>query len=317
MQVAHQIETVPTNLRHYDTFFIRPMTPADIPQAGQIMFRSFNDQNERLGLPPEWPSVEFTTALIGMLNANPNFLSVVAVDQQSNQVVGSNFLEKGDVVTAPGPISVASNGQNVGVGRALMDYVIAHSKKQNQHNIRLVQVANNLKSFSLYASQGFQFGELLTMVAGKVDSDLIDDYTEAGYSLVPLAEHQVTVCNQMHIKANSFSRAVDIAGALHPMSPHQPFALLKAGELVAYTTGLFLLGHSVAKTEEDFKALYCLASQQTENPLVHLPSRVYPELLSWALTKAKLRVVRQEILMYMGQYTTPHHDLIYLPGMAY
>jgi predicted N-acetyltransferase YhbS len=317
MQLDNQLDTLPTCVEEYPTFIIRPMTPADISQAGQIMFHSFNTQNQHLGLPPEWPSVEFTTGLIGMLQANPNFLSVVAVDKQTTQVIGSNFLEKGDVVTAPGPISVDNNGQNAGVGRALMEYVIAASKEQGQHNIRLVQVANNLKSFSLYASQGFRFGEVLTMIAGKADTSLAEQYIDAGYCLVPLAEEHILACDQLHIQANLFSRAVDIAGALHPLSPHQPFALLQAGELIAYTTGLFLLGHSVAKSEEAFKALYCLGSQQTDNPLFHLPSRVYQDLLYWALREAKLRVVRQEILMYMGEYATPHHQLIYLPGMAY
>ena len=298
----------------HGSFYIRPMEEADIPAAGRIMCESFNTQNQGLGLPPEWPDEVFTSNLIGLLFGNPGFIKIVAVDRATDALIGVNFLESGDPVTAPGPISVDTQAQNKGVGRALMEYVLEFSLQLQKPDIRLVQVANNLKSFALYASQDFKFGETLTMIAGRVAENQLED---AGYTIRPMTEADVAACSAMHERANMFPRSADIMGAVFEGSPHQPFVALQNDQIVAYTTGFFLLGHSVAETPAAFKALFGWVSQRVDNALFHLPARVYPELLKWALTEAQLRVVRQEILMYRGAYAAPHHDPIYLPGMAY
>jgi hypothetical protein len=62
----------------------------------------------------------------------------------------------------------------------------------------------------------------------------------------------------------------------------------------AYTTGLNLLGHALAKSEEALVFLFTEVSQQHKSgrlPAIHVAGRLYPRLVQWFLA-AKLKLLR-------------------------
>lgn len=305
IQEKKPANSIPTSLT------VREATKADVAAAAQIFHDSFNSFNASVGLPPEWPNVEFCQQAVGGFVQHPGYYAIVA--EEDHVVVGSNFLEMHDDATAPGPISVSNQAQNSGIGRILMQDVITLSERMGKKSIRLVQVANNAKSFGLYATLGFETKELLTAIVG-ISSER-EDY---GFTIRPMQNDDVEPCASLYEATNHISRKNDIAFSLHPASPFSPVVAVDAqGTIAAYSTGFFLLGHTVATSEAALKALInSVSGQQAPQPLLmHLPTRLYPQIAMWALDHG-LKVLRQEILMVKGKYHDPSLH-IYLPGMAY
>ena len=298
----------------YETFHVRPMTEADIVAAGTIVYAAFNTFNAQAGLPPEWPDEAFTTSLAHLFFNNPAYGKIVAIDNTTQQVTGVNFFDIGDDIIAIGPVAVATQHQHQGVGRALMEYCINLGNQLSKPDLRLVQIANNVQSFALYASLGFQCAETLTMLAGRATQSTEADQA---YTIRPLTESDIDACNLLHKQATGISRAADITRAVFAGSAMQPFVAIHHDQIAAYTTSFSLSGHCVASSPAAFKALYSHVSQLVDYPLIHLPARLYPELLTWSITSAKLQVVRQELLMYRGAYSTPPAEFVYTSSIVY
>jgi hypothetical protein len=54
--------------------------------------------------PPDFPSPEIATGVLGILLSHPNFYSVVA--ERDGKIVGSNFLDERGPIARVGPITV-------------------------------------------------------------------------------------------------------------------------------------------------------------------------------------------------------------------
>lgn len=303
----------------YPTFQIRNMQEADIPAAAHIFFHAFNAFNTSVGLPEEWESIQQAQGLVSALYGHPNYLAWVAEEQGTGRILGSNFLDVSDEVNAPGPLSVSSDAQNARVGRAFMDFFKDYCLEIGKPEIRFVQVGNNTKSFALYSSLGYIPRETLTMMQGKVSPDIADQY-RSRYQVRRMRASDVEFCDQMYRRAVGVSRYHDISNSMAPQSPYDPYVLLdndQNGEIVGYTTGYFLLGHGIYATDEAFQALFSIVSSQSEGESAfHLMAQRYPSVLLWAVRDAKIRVVRQQILMSHGKYRAVEGAL-YFPGMGY
>lgn len=304
------------------SFKIRKATIHDIKPASEIFLQAFNSFNATVGLPPEWPNLEFCEGIVGSLIQNPGFYAIVAEDHEG-RIIGSNFLEKHDDITAPGPISVDNKTQNGGVGRALMQEVIDYSYSIEKKEIRLVQVSNNTKSYALYASMGFEPRETMTAIVGYVDPN--GSYINNEWVVRDMEERDAKACDELFKSTNQFSRFNDIAGSMHLMTPHQPYVITNStGKLLGYTTGLFLLGHTICESQDVFKALISSISNSMKKnavprmppPIFHLTARLYPGILQWSLKEANLKILRQEVMLTMGRYCDPQKN-VYCPGMAY
>jgi GNAT superfamily N-acetyltransferase len=298
---------------------IRDMAAADIDSSARVLFDAFNLRNEELGLLAEWPSLEFTRALVSRFFDHPGYLAFVAADED-DRVLGPCFLEIHDFVGAPGPMAIASEAQGRGVGRRLLQHTWDVSRDIGKQAFHFVQVAANARTYGLYARMGFVPREQLTALVGFVDPSVPD---LPGYAVRPMTEADVDACDQLFVAAHGYSRRNDILSSTHQDAPSQPYVTEKAhGRIVAYTTGLFLLGHAVGENEEALRQLYVGASRAMRAagnmppPLVHLPARLYPETLLWALDTARVDVLRLETMMTDGVYTLPRQGR-YWPGMAY
>lgn len=104
---------------------IRATTPSDAEACGRIIYEAFKEIADRHGFPPDFPDTEVATELAKALIANPSVFGIVA--EEDGRVVGSNFLKEGDAIRAVGPITVDPWAQGSGVGRRLMQEVLARA----------------------------------------------------------------------------------------------------------------------------------------------------------------------------------------------
>ncbi|WP_025618774.1 type I polyketide synthase [Salinispora cortesiana] len=301
---------------------IRPATTADLPRLAQICYQAFEDTNASLGLPPEWSSEQAVLEMLQGRLASPSCVSEVAVDA-TGSVVGSNFLVLGEEVAAIGPLSVAPDTQGGGVGRKLMESMIAASDRLGWPSVRGVQVTNNTWGYRLYSSLGFVPQEQLSLMVGYAPPT---PGNMAGFEVRPMTEADVPSCQTLYRKVNGHSRDSEIhMAAKRAFEWSMPYVVLDKtnGELAGYTTGLADLGHLTATSEAAARALYAGAGELMRRqdphglaPRLRIPGRLAPDLLSWAARTRGVSLLRLETLISLGSYTPPEGG-VYCPGLSY
>src|SRR5689334_22248501 len=136
------------------TLALRPGRPEDAQACGQICYEAFGAIASRHGFPGDFHSPEVATGLLAGFLAHPGFYAVVA--ELDGEVVGSNFLDARSVIGGVGPLTVDPAIQDRGVGRQLMQDVLARAATRDCAGVRLLQAAYHARSLSLYAKLGFQ-----------------------------------------------------------------------------------------------------------------------------------------------------------------
>src|SRR5579864_1332071 len=131
-----------------------PAEAQHVSELGRICYEAFKDIADRHGFPPDFPSVQVARSAVGMLIEREDFYGVAAI--VSGELAGSNFLSLTDPVAGVGPITVDCAFQGRDLGRALMQDVIEHARRNNIARVRLLQDAFNTTSLSLYGSLGFE-----------------------------------------------------------------------------------------------------------------------------------------------------------------
>lgn len=301
---------------------VRSMTAEDLPEAAQVCQEAFTAFNSSVCIPLEFPPVEVANipeALLGQ-GLQKGFEAFVAVDE-NGKIVGSNCIEMRDEVAGIGPISVATGSANDGVGKLLMQAVMQAAEKKGKKVVRLHQICPNVKSYSLYLSCGFD--PLVT--CGHYEGVCTASAPE-GFTFADLAEEHVdgvSGCDQLHKCVYGYSRRNDLLA----MVPHPaPGGVVKnsQGKVVAYTTGCFLSGHSVAETFEAFQFLVVNMSKKIEEvraagapfpPCTFFVPHNYPEVARW-LSRNGLKLIRQVVQMGYGPHQ-PTKNGYYMPAIQY
>ena len=188
-------------------------------------------------------------------------------------LAGSNMVDISDgVVAGVGPITVSSCVQNKGGGRLLMEAVMTEAAKQRPsvQSIRLMQICSNTKSFSLYHGCGFvPVGTYLEYVG----DDIMDGQSPCSYdnsaemfvfeTLTGADKDTFKACSDLHRRVAGTDRINEIRSA--SQNPSIVKTVVRAsgtGEVVAYTTGTYIDGHTVSAILEAFQALM---SKQYQN----------------------------------------------------
>jgi GNAT superfamily N-acetyltransferase len=188
------------------------------------MYEAFAGIADQHAFPRDFPSVEVATQLATAFIAEPLVFGVVA--DVDGKVVGSNFLSEGDPIRGVGPITVDPSVQGTRVGRRLMQAVI--ERGQEAAGVRLVQDSFNTRSYSLYASLGFDVKEPLLLMrgtpAGKPNSSA---------TVRPMAEADVTACARLCAAVHGYERSHELRDALRLFSP---FVIERDGSITGYLT---------------------------------------------------------------------------------
>jgi GNAT superfamily N-acetyltransferase len=281
---------------------LRPGVPDDAELCGQICFDAFGSISAAHGFPSDFPSADVAIGLVGMLLGHPGFYSLVA--EIDGQVVGSNFLDERSPVVGVGPITVGPDVQDDGIGRALMDGVLARAVEIGAPGVRLVQSAYHNRSLALYAKLGFSVRESLACMQGPAASVSVP-----GYAVRSATPEDIAACDALCLRVHGHHRHGEVADAVQQ---NGAVVVEHDDRISGYSTGLAFFGHTVGETNEDLKALI------GSTPAFAGPGVLVPlsntELVGWCLANG-LRVVQLMTLMAIGLYNEPAGS--YLPSILY
>ncbi len=279
---------------------LRQARADDVPELGRICYEAFKDLSDRHGFPSDFATIEFAQQVVGMLVAQEKAYSVGAFDDDAAK--GSNFINMWGDVAGIGPISVDIAAQGEGIGRRLMDDVIATARSQGHDMIRLCQDAFNMQSLALYTAMGFDTREPLAYLAlsseglsdpgfrpaTASDFDSMDELCQSIYRISRRGEYEVFL-------ALGF-----------------PMFVLDRGQIVGYQIGS-ALGHGVAETTGDMLTLFAGYGANAPGAHAFVPIRD-GELYRGALA-AGHRNFKVMNLMSLGPYEDPQGT--YAPSVMF
>jgi predicted N-acetyltransferase YhbS len=282
---------------------LRPVETDDAAECARIIFEAFGAIHDHHQFQRDFPTLEAASGLLGMFISHPMVWGVVA--EIDGRVVGSNFLDERSPIRGVGPITVAPEGQNAGVGRKLMQAVL--KRGEGAPGIRLLQDAFHMRSLSLYESLGFDVKEPVALASGKPRSG-----SESAVQVRPLEEGDLDECEELCRKVHGYERTGELRDAIQAFLP---FVAVRDGRITAYATSVTFwpMNHGVSETEEDMKALLRGAGGAVDEPLgLLVPLR--SGLFRWCLEEG-LRLVKPMNLMAVGDYREPRGG--WFPSVEY
>jgi GNAT superfamily N-acetyltransferase len=272
---------------------VRPVTESDAADCARIVFEAFGAIHDHHRFQRDFPVLEAAAGLINVFIPHPEIWGIAA--EVDGRVVGSNFLDERSPIRGVGPITVAPEGQNVGVGRGLMEAVIDRAK--DAPGIRLLQDAFHMRSLALYESLGFEVKEPVAVIAGKPRTA-----PRSRVEVRALREEDLAGCEALCTRVHGYERTGELRDAMKAFSP---FVALREEKVVAYASAVSFwpMNHGVAETDEDMADLLLGAAAAIEEPIAFLvPLRA--SLFPWALGEG-LRLVKPMNLMARGAYQEP------------
>jgi predicted N-acetyltransferase YhbS len=282
---------------------LREATPADAETCARILFEAFGAISDHHRFPRDFPALEAAVGMMATWVPHPSVWGVVA--EVDGRIVGSNFLDERNPIRGVGPITVAPDGQNSGVGRKLMEAVI--ERGQGAPGIRLLQDGFHMRSLALYQSLGFDVKESVVLMRGNPRS------APAELAEVrPLERGDLKSCEALCERVHGFSRTGELRDALDALAA---FVAVRDGRVVAYGSSLtfWAMNHGVAESKDDMTALLLGAAAALEDPIALL-APLRSGLFPWALSEG-LRAVKPMNLMALGEYHEPRGS--WYPSVLY
>ncbi|MCM2578535.1 GNAT family N-acetyltransferase [Streptomyces meridianus] len=271
---------------------LRPGRTEDQQECGRICFEAFSGIAAAYNYPSDMPSEAFATELMGHSLTHPGVYSVVA--ELDGRIVGSSFLDERSSVAGIGPVSVDPALQNSGVGRRLMQDVMARAADRGAAGVRLVQNAYHCRSFALYAGLGFEFRESLLCLQGPPVGR-----TFPGYDVREATKEDLAACDDLCRRVHGMDRGAELAEAVEGGTAR---VVEHAGRITGYATGLSFTAHAVAESSEGIKALIGSADG-FEGPGILVPASD-SALVQWCLAEG-LRIREIMSQMTTGLYNRP------------
>ena len=281
------------------TIELRRPKPEDVPELGRICYEAFRDIAESHGFPKDFASPEFATGIVGLLLSQERVYTSAAYDGERPR--GSNFINMWGDVAGIGPISVDLSAQGEGIGKQLMQDVVAHARGQGYEMIRLVQDSFNMRSLALYASLGFDVKEPLSLMELAPGS--------VGPSLRPAKPEDAGAMDELCKSVYGISRKGELELVLQLGFPA---FVLDTGHIGGYLVA-GILGHGVAETDDAMLALLGgvgASAPGTQNLVPIRNGNLYRRALA-----AGHRNVKVMNLMALGPYDEPRGT--YTPSVMF
>jgi len=287
---------------HASPVVVRKARPEDAAICGRICYEAFTRISTDHAFPPDFPSVEVATSVLSMMFTHSGFYCVVA--EMDGRILGSNCLDERSAIAGVGPITIDPEVQNKGVGRELMEAVLARSAERGCQGTRLLQAAFHNRSLSLYTKLGFDTREPISTMQGPPIKAPIP-----GYSIRPARTSDLEECNRLCRFVHGHDRNGELRNAVE-----QGTAVVaeRDGRIVAYATVIGFFGHMAGESNADIQSLIANADAFL-GPGILVPTR-NAGLFRWCLENG-LRVVQPMTLMTVGFYKEPAGA--YLPSILY
>jgi len=281
---------------------LRPGKETDAQPCGEICFNAFTAISNAHHFPPDFPAPEVAIGFFNFMLARPDVYSVVA--EADGKAVGSNFLWESDAIAGIGPITIDPKNQDGGVGRRLMEAVLARAAQKNFAGVRLVQAAFHNRSLSLYTKLGFEVREPLACIQGTLLKKALPGLVVREATL-----DDVQACNQLCRNVHGHDRKNELTGAIQQKTA---VVVERAGRIVGYATGIGFFTHAVAENNDALKAMIAAAPEFSGSGFL-LPTR-NSEVFRWCLNEG-LRVTQPLTLMSLGLYNEPRGA--FLPSILF
>jgi GNAT superfamily N-acetyltransferase len=273
---------------------LRRATPEDAEECGRIFHEAFSGINNQHGFPPEIPTVEFGIGILTMLFSHPGFYCVLA--EEDGRIVGSVCRDERSTIAGVGPLSIAPDAQNRGIGRILVQSMIDRSKERGLSGTRLLQATFHNRSLSLYAKLGFNAQEPMSVMVGLP----LKHRTKPGCAVRPANESDLEAATKVCHRVHGHGRSAELREAI---DEREALVVEREGRLTGYASGFGYFRHAVGESNMDLQALLC-GAEAIEGPGgVIVPTR-NAELFHWCL-ESGMRVVRPMTLMTIGLYNQP------------
>ena len=218
---------------------VRKARAEDAPVCGRICYEAFTKISTDHAFPPDFPSIEVAAGLLSMMFTHPGFYCVVA--ESGGQILGSNCLDERSAIAGVGPITIDPEVQNKGVGRALMEAVLARSAERGCQGTRLLQAAFHNRSLSLYTKLGFDTREPISAMQGPPIKT-----PTPGYSVRPTRLSDLEECNRLCRSVHGHDRGGELREAIQERTA---VVAEREGRIVAYATVIGFFGHMVGESE--------------------------------------------------------------------
>ena len=285
-----------------------PAKSEHVPHIARIAFEAFKQVAEAHGFLADFPSLEVARDVLGMLTARADFYGVVAL--YNGVPVGSNFLTLPGPVAGIGPLTVDCARQSEGIGRALMENVLAYARDHAISQVRLTQDSYNLTSFALYSSLGFEFKEAIAWMRCPSSSALQGNALPTGARCATQAD--VPAMEALSARNHKQGRGQEIAANMRYGFP--AFVRERDGNLVGYLLpGEF--GHGAARGVEDALAVIQEAGLRLPPKQASFLCPLSQSDLVRASLQAGCRVLRILTYMASGPYAMP--DPVWMPSVLY
>ena len=226
-----------TTSTHPTASTLRFATPDDADACGRIFYDAFQSIAERHRLPVEPASPEFTRFMAGRMLGHDGYAGFAC--ERGGAVVGCAFVDERGPIVGVGPVVVDPAAQDDGVGRRLMEAVVARSRSRGAAGIRLVQTAYHYRSLALYAKHGFVVREPLSVVQGTVPA-----VTLTGVEVRPARLDDVAACDGLCERVHGHERSRELRDAVADRTAR---VVLRDGRLTGYATGFGYGWHAVAE----------------------------------------------------------------------
>ena len=318
---------------------VRSATEEDLEDMSRIAYEAFCRFNTSKGLKVPFPPREERDVCKGLFSMclHSGSPMLVAFDDSGVCLGSVVCATRGEQCCGIGPITIDPAHQGRGIGRSLMSAIMDHVKDGHGKPLtfRLTQVAVNAASFCLYASLGFNAcGNLLefhSLPSLPKCNDHAPDHDKSQSSSVEVRRatvDDVPACDALFQEAHGgcFGRRNEIHDAVfHGVGVYgwhvYVLADSKDGSIVAYTTGLYLLGHTVARNEAVFKLFLEMLSVEVveferKHCRIHIDPVCYPDLIRWMLSTG-MQLGKQNTMMTTGCYTGPVAPFVYCPTADY
>jgi len=272
--------------------------PGQAEAVGTLVYEAFKEIAERHNFEPPFSTPELAQFIVRLLAQTEGYESYQLIED--GRPVACNFGDERDEVVGVGPVAVAVDQQGRGLGRRVMEALLERAERNGFRSVRLVQVAYNLQSFSLYHNLGFNVTDMLANVRGRTDgaqepSDRVREYTPA----------DLEACDTLHREVLGIGRRQDIE-LMAGFAP--PLVLERGGQIAGYLTRFpgaqTFITHGVARDEQALRDLIIsMARSSTGDVHVLLPTS-HAETLRWAMAQG-FQLLELDSYMVRGEYQPP------------
>jgi GNAT superfamily N-acetyltransferase len=272
--------------------------PGQAEGVGTLVYEAFKEIAERHNFEPAFSTPGLAHFIVRLLAQTEGYESYQLIED--GRPVACNFGDERDEAVGVGPVAVAVDQQGRGLGRRVMEALLERAERNGFRSVRLVQVAYNMQSFSLYHNLGFNVTDMLANVRGRPGDgqqpiDHIREYTPA----------DLEACDTLHREVLGIGRRQDIE-LMAGFAP--PLVLERGGQIAGYLTRFpgpqTFITHGVARDERALRDLIISTARSSPGDVHLLIPTSHAETLRWAMGQG-FQLLELDSYMVRGEYQPP------------